>query len=58
MWFLIACVADNCPAPQPMPSREVCQTVGAEYKRTMILGPKRVVCVDGETGEKIDIKER
>ena len=59
MWYLIACFTDvdatGCTTPQAMPSREVCQTVGSAFYKTMIGGRRHVTCVNGDTGETVAI---
>ena len=61
MWFLISCMSGvgstMCTPPQEMPSEQVCQRVGAELKKAMIGGGKRVVCVNGDTGQTVQVRE-
>lgn len=61
MWYLIACMqglqSTMCATPAQMPSLQVCQTVGAELRKTMIGGARRVICVNGDNGQSVDVKE-
>lgn len=61
MWFLLSCMSGvgstSCTPPVEMPTLEACQHVGAQLRKAMIGGARRVVCVNGQTGEVLDVKE-
>lgn len=61
MWYLFACFlssgVNTCTSPQQLPDRQACEAVGSALGKAIFGGSRRVICVNAQTGEQVNVKE-